>query len=186
MKPTGESYGVKFGDNKSSQTQAVVLVPFWDGKEIRELPVGIVKDKIPFLLGLSYFRQLSGSIAVDDRLELKNGAKFPMTGGGHGHQKIEWTRYLHCGPDKVSSVSSQSVSDSRPNFYEGNKSDAILQDCLDEDEIICFKADITVNSKDRLLDYEGTKFMNHFSPLCRAGEYNDMDTDAVYLYNITG
>ena len=186
LKTTGESYGVRFGDNKTTQTEAVVLVPFWDGKNVTELPVGVVHDKIPFLLGLSYLRQLNGRIAVDDRLELKNGATFPMTGGVHGHQKIEWTRSLHCGPNKVRPDSSQSVSDSRSNFFESTV-DTAFQDFFNDEEMVCFKADITVNARDRLLDDEGPKFMNHFSPLCRAGEYNDMDTDSVYLYrnNIT-
>ena len=186
LEPTGDSYGVRFGDNKTTQTEAVVMVPFWDGKDIKELKVGIVKDKIPFLLGLCFLRQLNGRIAIDDKLELKNGATFPMTGGGNGHQKIEWTRYLHCGPTKVSQDSSQIDNDSPQSYYESTI-DPDFQDFFNEDEMVCFKADITVNQRDILLDDVSTKHLNHFFPLCRAGEYNDMDTDSVYLYrnNIT-
>ena len=181
--PTGKSYSVKFGDNKTTQTEAVILVPFWDGKNQRDLEIGIVHDRIPFLLGLNYLRELNGRLIIDEKLELENGASFPMMGGGHGHQRIEWTKELHNGHKKV-----RHSSDKKDNSYFeeadiGNDIiDPVFGDFCNDYEMVCFKADITVNSRDRLLDDEGSKYLRNFSPISRKGSYNDIETDAVYLY----
>ena len=184
LEPTGKSYGVKFGDNKTSQTEAVVMVPFWDGKKLIDMEVGIVNDRIPFLLGLLFLRKLNGRIVIDDRLELENGAVYKMTGGGNGHQKIEWSHSLHCGPNKVISSSDMNRDKTYIENTEchENLTDPEYADFFNEDEIICFKADITVNTRDRLYDDISSNELEHFTPLCRKGSYSDADTDSVYLY----
>ena len=200
LKPTGKSFGIRFGDNKSTQTEAVVMVPFWDGEKVQDLEIGVVRDNIPFLLGLSFLRGLRAKIAIDDRLELKNGAFYPMIGGAHRHQVIEWTRELHCGPEKVNSSNSQrdshdsylaqdsleSQTDSHDSYLADVSTDStidpIFSNFFCEEETVCYKADITVNSRDRLLDNDSTKFLRSFEPLTRQGTYDSLDTDSVYLY----
>ena len=181
--PTGKSYSVKFGDNKTTQTEAVILVPFWDGKKQRDLEIGIVHDRIPFLLGLNYLRELNGRLVIDERMELENGASFPMMGGGYGHQRIEWTEELHNGHKKVR----HNIDSNESSYYEQEDlsqdlNDPVFGDFCNDFEMVCFKADITVNSRDRLLDDEGSKYLRHFSPISRKGSYDDTETDAVYLY----
>merc|ERR1712035_66453 len=101
LKPTGHWLKVRFGDGPTSKSEAVLRVPFWEGKKIIEIDVGVVKDRIPFLLGMSFLRNVSQNLIFDDKVELKGGAVHRIVGDGRGHMKLDWSKSLHCKDDKV-------------------------------------------------------------------------------------
>ena len=172
LKPTGYWLNVRFGDGKPNRTESVVKVPFWDGSKTIEIDVGIVKDRIPFLLGMSFLRNVSKNMIIDDKVELKGGAIHPVIGDGRGHMKLEWSRELHCGSEKVSNPDIIHTS----HFVE-----PVFSDFFDDEGVIAFKAEVTVNTKDLLLDDESSKYLEKCQVLSRRG-YCESETDAVYLY----
>ena len=173
LQPTGHWMNVRFGDGKPNRTEAVVKVPFWDGSKTIEIDVGIVKDKIPFLLGMSFLRNVSKNMIIDEKVELKGGAVHPVMGDGRGHMRLSWSRDLHLGSEKVSDPkfvnSSQYFSPDFKDFY-------------DEEGVVAFKAEVTVNSRDLLLDDESVKYLSKAKVISRKGWYDEKETDAVYLY----
>ena len=173
LKPTGHWLKVRFGDGPTSKTEAVIRVPFWDGKKIIEIDVGVVKDRIPFLLGMSFLRNVSQNLIFDDKVELKGGAVHRIVGDGRGHMKLDWSKSLHCKDDKVGD----------PNFiHVSHYVEPSYNDFFDDDGQIAFKANVTVNSKDLLMDTESTRFLEKVNVISRKGTYDEKETDRVYLF----